>query len=174
VRRALLVACLWLASAGAAQAQQPRKDIMPVLGETREQFEARRRGVPPPAGPGETRLSPDRLGHFIAETTVNGEKVRMLVDTGASFVSLSAKDAETLGLRPGGRDLTYRVSTANGVVKAAPVHLREVQVGEVSLRNVQALVPEPGGGPPVSLLGMSFLSRLAGFEIVQHKLILRQ
>ena len=172
--RSLSSACVLLALVVPASAQQSRRDIMPVLGETRDQFEARRRGLPRPASPGETRLSPDRLGHFLAEATVNGTALQMLVDTGASFVSLSAKDAELLGLHPGERDFTYRVSTANGVVKAALVRLREMQVGDVSLRDVQALVPEASGGPPMSLLGMSFLKRLAGFETIQGKLILRQ
>ena len=158
----------------AAGAQQPRpKELVPAIGETREQFEARRRGLPPPEPAGTARLQADRLGHFVADAVVNGEKVRMLVDTGASFVSLSRKDAELLGLKPAPREFTYRMSTANGVVTAAPVRLSEVQVGDVALRNVEAVV-HAEGGPSVSLLGMSFLKRLAAFETVQGRLVLRQ
>jgi aspartyl protease family protein len=97
----------------------------------------------------------------------------MLVDTGASFVSLSQRDAELLGLRPTEKDFIYRMQTANGIVKAAPVRLREMQVGDISVRDVDAVVHR-AGGPPISLLGMSFLRRLAGFEQVQGRLILRQ
>jgi clan AA aspartic protease (TIGR02281 family) len=156
-----------------ASAQQSRRDIMPVLGETREQFEARRRGLPPPASPGETRLSPDRLGHFLAEATqwhgaANARRHRRKL-------RLAQRQGRRAPRPASGRArLHYRVSTANGVVKAALVRLREMQVGDVSLRDVQALVPEASGGPPMSLLGMSFLKRLAGFETIQGKLILRQ
>jgi hypothetical protein len=113
-------------SATAGSSQQHRKEIMPFLGETREHFEARKRGLPLPAiSNGEAKLVPDRMGHFVAETTINGEKVRMLVDTGASFVSLSPRDAELLGLRPTEKDFIYRMQTANGIVKAAPVPSRD-------------------------------------------------
>jgi clan AA aspartic protease (TIGR02281 family) len=173
-RRLLAVTMIMAASVTAPSSQQPRKEIMPFLGETREHFEARKRGLPLPAVlNGEAKLVPDRMGHFVAEATVNGEKLRMLVDTGASFVSLSQRDAELLQLRPAEKDFIYRMQTANGVVKAAPVRLREMQVGEISVRDVEAVVHQ-AGGPPVSLLGMSFLRRLAGFETVQGKLVLRQ
>jgi aspartyl protease family protein len=173
-RSLLMVALMLAGSATAGSSQQHRKEIMPFLGETREHFEARKRGLPLPAiSNGEAKLVPDRMGHFVAETTINGEKVRMLVDTGASFVSLSPRDAELLGLRPTEKDFIYRMQTANGIVKAAPVRLREMQVGDISVRDVDAVVHR-AGGPPISLLGMSFLRRLAGFEQIQGRLILRQ
>jgi aspartyl protease family protein len=173
-RRLLAVSMIMAGSMTPAGSQQPRKAIMPFLGETREHFEVRKRGLPLPApSAGEAKLLPDRMGHFVAETTVNGERVRMLVDTGASFVSLSRSDADLLRLQPAEREFTYRMSTANGMVKAAPVRLREMQVGDISVRDVDAVVHQ-AGGPPVSLLGMSFLRRLGGFETVQGKLVLRQ
>ena len=70
-------------------------------------------------------------------------------------------------------DYTYRMSTANGVTVAAPVRLEQVELGGISLANVTAVVHKEGG-PPVTLLGMSFLSRLSGFETSGGKLILRQ
>jgi aspartyl protease family protein len=97
----------------------------------------------------------------------------MLVDTGATRVSLSRKDAETLGLKVEPKDYVHRVSTANGVTTAAPVRLDEVEIGGVGLRNVDALVTQAGASE-VSLLGMSFLGWPAGFEVAKGNLVLRQ
>src|SRR5215207_7835824 len=85
-----MVTVMVAGSATAASSQQHRKEIMPFLGETREHFEARKRGLPRPAvTDGEAKLVPDRMGHFVAETTINGEKVRMLVDTGQASSPLA-------------------------------------------------------------------------------------
>ena len=104
--------------------------------------------------------------------TVDGRRVRMLVDTGASVVVLSHEDAGIVGIRVSSRDYTRRIKTANGVVQAAPVRFSEVKVGDISVRGVEALVMPPGK-LATSLLGMSFLKRLAGFEIAQGRLILK-
>jgi aspartyl protease family protein len=146
---------------------------VPRIGETVHQFEARRRGLPAPALAGAQAILAASQGHFFADTTIDGNKVRALVDTGASFVSLSPADAERLGVKVGREDFTYRMSTANGVVAAAPVRLKEVQIGDVVLRDVAAIVAREGG-PPVTLLGMSFLGRLRAFETSAGQLVLRQ
>jgi aspartyl protease family protein len=146
--------------------------LRPFVGETVEEFEARKGGLPPRPHSSNTTLSPDRQGHYFADATVNGHKVRVLVDTGASFVALSQSDAQLLGIKPTS-PLRYKMSTANGVILAAPVRLDEIQIGNVGLRNVDAVV-HLEGGPPVTLLGMSFLSRLNGFETSRGRMILRQ
>ena len=64
------------------------------------------------------------------------------------------------------------ISTANGIVAAASVRLAEVKVGDIAVRGVEALVLPPGK-LGTSLLGMSFLKRLGGFEIAQGRLILK-
>jgi len=146
--------------------------VRPFVGETLEQFESRKRGVPPPGVPSDTTLSPDQHGHYFGDATINGQKIRIMVDTGASLVALSRADAEVLGIKPSGQ-VRYKMSTANGITLAAPVRLEEVQIGNVGLRDVDAVVHQEGG-PPVTLLGMSFLRRLSGFETARGQLILRQ
>jgi aspartyl protease family protein len=98
-------------------------------------------------------------GHFAVDGSVDGRLVTFLVDTGASQIALRASDAERLGfiLRP--RDYTTRVATANGVGRAALVKLGTVQVGNIVLRDVPALVTADEA-LAVNLLGMSFLSRV--------------
>lgn|GEM_PF-745172 len=129
--------------------------------------------APPSAlGFGRIELPPDRGGQYHADVEIEGRTVPMLVDTGATLVSLTAADAARLGLSPAPADYTANVLTANGQAKAAPVTLREVRVGNLLVRNVAALVL-PQGINGTSLLGMSFLQRLGGFEIASGNLVLR-
>jgi len=112
-----------------------------------------------------------RDGHFYVDADVNGARVHFLVDTGATLVVLSADDARAAGIRTSPTDFSQRASTANGVARAAAVTLREVGVQQLSLYDVPAAVMEQP--MPVSLLGMSFLSRLQGYETRDDELILR-
>jgi len=111
-------------------------------------------------------------GHFHVEALVNGSRLRLLVDTGASQVVLSPADARRLGFDLGSLDFRHVSETANGPVTGAPVTLREVAVGSVRLADVGASVN--GAAMSESLLGMSFLSRLSGFEVSGDRLTLRQ
>ena len=117
-------------------------------------------------------VSADLRGHFVVHPTLDGKRVRMLVDTGASFIALSHEDARLAGINVSARDYTRPISTANGMVMAASVRLTEVKVGDIAVRGVEALVLPPGK-LGTSLLGMSFLKRLGGFEIAQGRLILK-
>lgn len=101
------------------------------------------------AGPG---------GHFVTTGQINGKSVQMVVDTGATGVSISESDAQRMGLdfRKG---QPVRLSTANGVVNAWHVKLSSVRVGEVTVNDVDGVV-SPGHMPMV-LLGNSFLARFS-------------
>jgi clan AA aspartic protease (TIGR02281 family) len=110
-------------------------------------------------------------GHFVIEAVVNGAPVTFLVDTGASDIVLTMADAERLGFRPENLRFTQRFATANGEVRAAPVVLREVRIGQFSLFDMPASVNE--APLRVSLLGMSFLKRLHGYGVEDGRLILR-
>jgi aspartyl protease family protein len=117
-------------------------------------------------------IAADLLGHFVVHPTLDGRRVRMLVDTGASFVALSHEDARLAGIRVSPGDFTHRIQTANGVVSAASVRIGEVRVGDITVRGVDALVLPPNR-LATSLLGMTFLKRLGGFEMAQGRLILK-
>jgi clan AA aspartic protease (TIGR02281 family) len=150
-------------------------DLLPRLGETRTEFEARINGVARPAtapAPSEVTVPADARGHFFVQATVNGTRVRMMVDTGATGVVLSREDARRIGINPQPSEFTARTSTANGVVAVAPIVLNEVTVGEILMRDVPALV-HPDSRFQGSLLGMSFLSRLSQFEVSRGRLILK-
>jgi aspartyl protease family protein len=113
-----------------------------------------------------------RRGHFYAETRINGRTITTMIDTGASIIALSAEDAERLGLFPHASDRKARLQTANGQVEANLQTLREVQIGGLTVQNVDAAIM-PRGALKGSLLGMSFLGRLRGYEVNGDRLTLR-
>jgi clan AA aspartic protease (TIGR02281 family) len=106
-------------------------------------------------------------GHFVLSAEVNGAPVRFLVDTGASLIFLTPDDARAAGINPRELDYTQLVTTGSGLTRAAPVVLDEVRIDDLSLDNVRAAVLDSLGQ---SVLGMSFLGRLKGFEMHEGSL----
>jgi len=153
---------------------QDRAGMTPFVGETAAEFEARKKGLPPPTPviePSTVTLDADARGHFGVDPAINGTHVRMMVDTGASSVVLTGRDARTIGINPPSRDFALKMSTVNGIVLVAPVLLEEVAVGDIVVRDVRAVVL-PEDKLQVSLLGMSFLSKLSRFEVSGAQLVL--
>jgi aspartyl protease family protein len=111
-------------------------------------------------------------GHFQADAYVDGRRLAFMIDTGASVIALRQQDAARLGIRPAQRDFTARISTANGVVFAAPAELASVELGGIRVRNVAAVVL-PDEALAQNLLGMSFLSRIH-WQYQGGRLILEQ
>jgi aspartyl protease family protein len=109
-------------------------------------------------------------GHFWAQGQVQGQKVRFLIDTGATAVALTPGDAERLGFQTRDLKYVYQVMTAAGPSRAASITLSSVSVGGARLDNVTAMVVEKG--LDTSLLGMSFLGRLSRFEATREALTL--
>lgn len=94
-------------------------------------------------------------GHYRAQALINGDKVDVLVDTGATGVAISQRVAEKLNLQSIN---AVRTSTANGDSVGYSVRLQSVKIGGVEARNVAAMIA-PGLEGDV-LLGMSFLGRM--------------
>jgi len=113
----------------------------------------------------------DPRGHFYVTAAVNGVPIRFMVDTGASAVMLTPEDAEAAGIGRGSLRYSIPVETANGRAYFAPVTLREVRLEQLSIDDVQAAVGE--AGLRTSLLGMSLLRRLDGYEIQGDRLVIR-
>lgn len=102
-------------------------------------------------------LMADGRGQFVTDGSVNGAAMRFMVDTGATFVALSAADAARAGI-------DYRkgeagaVGTANGVIRAWRVPGATVRLGDITLHQVDVSVSDTS--MPFALLGMSFLNRV--------------
>lgn len=122
---------------------------------------------------GEVVIAADRLGQYATEVDIDGARVRMLVDTGASSVALSYEDAAAAGFYPLPSDFKYAVNTANGVGRMARIKLREVRLGGLAVRDVDAFVGERGALGS-SLLGMTFLAKLSHIEAGSGRLLLKQ
>jgi aspartyl protease family protein len=127
----------------------------------------------PPTG-GRTVVIPrDSRGHFQVNGRVDGKQMGFLVDTGASVIALTERDAARLGIRPASREFTAEVKTANGTVRAARTQLNRVEIDDVIVRDVAALIV-PDGALSENLLGLSFLAKLRRFEYANGKLLLEQ
>lgn len=105
----------------------------------------------------ELLLEADSQGHFFVNGQINGGAIRLIVDTGASVVSLGRSDAVRLGI-----DLTRgvpaRSQTAGGVRPIRLVRLDSLRIGPFVLNDVEAAVHEID--LPIALLGMSVLNRM--------------
>lgn len=114
-----------------------------------------------------------RNGQYVTEARINGREVTMLVDTGASQIALPEDLARKIGIFLQPSDYKTPVQTANGIARAAATNLRELRLGPIRLKNVDALVLEDGL-LSTPLLGMSALGKLERFDISNDTLILVQ
>lgn len=121
---------------------------------------------------GELSLTRVSDGHFYAMASVNGARVRFMIDTGASEIVLTPSDAERIGIDLSSLRYTRHYQTANGMGRGAPYVVDRLAIGPIEFRNVAVSVNETEMS--ASLLGMSFLNRLASFEIHGRKMILRR
>ena len=111
-------------------------------------------------------------GHFWATAYVNGIPVKFLVDTGASLVALSEQDARRIGLNTDDLKQNAEVRTAAGRVKASTAMIESIEIDGVKVKNVQAVIIDKG--LEHSLLGMSFLNRLEGWDVTPTAIVIRQ
>lgn len=109
-------------------------------------------------------------GHFYAEVSVDSASARMLVDTGASVVALTADDADRLGVRWNAAEIRPVAQGASGTVYGVPARLEHVQLGEIGADGVEAVVVPEGLG--ISLLGQSFLSQVGRVEMTDDRMTL--
>lgn len=123
------------------------------------------------AAGGEIVLTRAADGHYYAPGNADGSALRFLVDTGATVVALTESDAELLGyyLNPG--ELTVVGRGVSGAVRGKSIMIDRLSVGDISADKVPAvIIPD---GLPVSLLGQSFLSRIAHVTISDNRMTLK-
>ncbi len=134
-----------------------------------------RRGVMPSQsvladGRIEAPLAPD--GHYYLTAAVNGVPVRFVVDTGATDIVLTTRDAARVGLDVAGLAYVGQARTANGVIRTAPVRLASMELGPIHDANVRAVVND--AEMDTSLMGMTYLTRFARVEITRDRLVLER
>lgn len=113
--------------------------------------------------------------HFYADARINGERIRVLIDSGASVVALRRRDAEAMGIDVDSLRIGGEARTAGGVVPMRVLTLDEIDIGGISERNVQAAIVDlpDKEDMPATLLGQSFLARLTSVEIKGDEMVLR-
>jgi len=116
-------------------------------------------------------IEADSRGHYYLTAEIGGRDINFLVDTGATLVALTLDDAQTIGFPVYQLEYSGRSNTANGQIRVAPLVIDEIIIDGNSISNVRGSVSE--APLHISLLGMSFLRKLAGFEVKNDRLILR-
>tara|TARA_R110002073_G_scaffold2303_6_gene15753 strand:+ start:3812 stop:4342 length:531 start_codon:yes stop_codon:yes gene_type:complete len=111
-------------------------------------------------------------GHYWTRADVDGTAVKFMVDTGASTVAITFRDAQRIGLKPEDLDFKWEIRTAGGVVHGAAVTLDKIRIGRVEVENVEAMILREG--LEQSLLGMTFLGELYSYEFRKSQLVIRQ
>lgn len=112
-------------------------------------------------------------GHYWTRALVNRKaSVEFMVDTGASVVALTYDDAQKMGLRPDTLDYRWEIHTAGGITLGASVLIDSIQINQVNIKNVEAMVLR--SDLKQSLLGMSFLRELYSYEFRGNRMIIQQ
>ena len=119
---------------------------------------------------GETSVPMASDGHFWVRAQVNGVPRRFLVDTGATLTTLSPDSANAANIRPKRWGQQVVLNTANGTTTGAMATIDRLQVGTIVARHIDAVVA-PGLGE-TNVLGMNFLSALAGWRVEGQRMIL--
>ncbi|MBV1688051.1 TIGR02281 family clan AA aspartic protease [Novosphingobium sp. G106] len=119
---------------------------------------------------GETRIEMSNDGHFWLQASVNGQKRRFLVDTGATITALSEGTAEAAQVEQQELRQSVLMRTANGTVTAELARIDELRFGNVVARDLDAVIA-PGLGE-TNVIGMNLLSRLASWRVEGRTLVL--
>ena len=122
-------------------------------------------------GEGRVVLAAGPGGHFFFEAEADGAPVRFMVDTGASYVTLTESDAERAGLEVGPEDYTVPFETANGRVYAAGGTIERLRIGDAVLEDL-AVAVVPDEQLSGSLFGVNGLNRFDRRETTRDELVL--
>jgi clan AA aspartic protease (TIGR02281 family) len=114
----------------------------------------------------------DGDGPVYVMATLNGHRIRFIVDKSVRATVLSPEDAQTARLADGDLKFTDRVDVGQRSMSAAPVTVREFSLNTLTLFDMKVEVAEQP--MPDSIAGKSFLDRFSSYELLQDKLVLRQ
>ena len=111
-------------------------------------------------------------GHYYVFGKANGERIRFLIDTGATDIMLTPQDASRIGIDLERLNYNQQYNTANGTTWGASYRLDSLSIGSFDFADIKVSVNESNS--TVSLLGMSFLDRLKSFEFRDSKLYMKR
>jgi aspartyl protease family protein len=156
-----------LQSTGSSQPAAPKAEPQVNLASVPE-----KPATPMPLGR-QVLVNADERGHFTSQFKLNGRQIDGMIDTGATLVAINASTARRIGISLNPSDFNRQVNTANGSIKAAVVTVDHLQIGRISVDNIQAMVLDDKA-LQVNLIGMSFLQRLQKYQVQDGALLLVQ
>lgn len=107
-------------------------------------------------GVNEVILERNYQHHYVTNGQINDSEVTLLIDTGATHVSIPQHVARELGLQEGIRGYAQ---TANGTVEVSATVINKLDIGSITLYDVRASI-NPGMEQDEILLGMSALKNI--------------
>lgn len=164
IGKAAKMALAWVAIFGVGFALFAFRDDFSAIG---QRLKAEATGAPITEG-GEVRIPVSEDGHFWVNADLNGHQARFLVDSGASITTVSAETAQAARLQPGMRVAT--VQTANGTVRMRRATAERFRLGPLERTALAVNINESDSA---NVLGMNFLSSLAGWGVQGNYLVLR-
>lgn len=113
----------------------------------------------------------DPSGHYWVKAELNGNPADFLLDTGATYTTISASTARMAGIAADAGRLPVQLNTANGPIVARFGKARELTFGTIAAREMDVVIgPEAAGD--TNVIGMDLLSRLKGWRVENTKLVL--
>ena len=113
----------------------------------------------------------DPSGHYWVKADLNGKPVDFLIDTGATYTTVSARTARNAGITADGSRLPVQLNTANGTIVARFGKARDLTFGTIVARDLDVIIgPEAAGD--TNVIGMNLLSGLKGWRVDANRLVL--
>ncbi|WP_373487108.1 TIGR02281 family clan AA aspartic protease [Blastomonas sp.] len=109
-------------------------------------------------------------GHFWVDASVNGQSVRFMVDSGATFTALSAASAQRANVARDDFSMKMMINTANGTIAADRGTVADMRVGSLQMSDHAVVIADAFGD--TNVLGMNFLSELQGWRVEGDTMIL--
>jgi aspartyl protease family protein len=162
--RLITMALAWIAIFGAGFVLFTFRDD---FGWVTQRLKAEAMGTPVQQGR-ETRIPMAIDGHFWVEARLNGEKVKFLIDSGATMTTIDRETAARAGVPVSERRDQF-VRTGNGIIRVSSARADELEVGGIVRRDVGLQVAD---NDDLNVLGMNFLSSLQSWGVQGRWLVL--
>jgi aspartyl protease family protein len=164
IAKMLTMALAWVAIFGAGFILFTFRDN---LGWVAQRLKAEAVGTPVEQGQ-ETRIPMAIDGHFWVDATINGQKVRFLIDSGATMTTIDRATAQRAGV-PVSPERDQFVRTGNGIIRVSTGRADELEVGSIKRQGVGLQIAD---NDDLNVLGMNFLSSLSRWGVEGRWLVL--
>ena len=138
------------------------------LGYVAQRLRSEATGEPVTAGR-EVRIPMAIDGHFWVDARLNGQKVKFLVDSGATMTTIGTETARQAGIEASPQR-NQIVRTGNGIIKVATGRADTLEVGPIERQGMNVHIA--GTDADLNVLGMNFLSSLQRWGVEGRWLIL--